>query len=380
METRWVLLLIIVFSLAAAPAYAIAFRGGDQVRIDEDGMLLDNTYATGGDIRLLSAVMGDFMAAGGTVVVEGKVARDVAIAGGQIRLENDIGQDARVVGGTVSAEDDIWGDLVAVGGKIYVDDEVEVAKDVSLVGGDITLLGTVRGDASLTGGRVTFDGIVMGDLDIESDDITFGDNAVVHGNITYTSRQALELTTGQARGRIFHITPEQGAAPGMGGLSIMAYLGFRLIGLFALLLVGILLLLLLPNAGEGVAAAVGGAFWRSLGTGLLFLILVPAIVVALLLTVIGIPLGLIVAACWLIVLYLSRVWVALWIGDRFWARSKRKPHLVLRFAVGLLFFCIVSLIPGIGQLVHIIAVLVGAGALCLFAAGFVAGARKKRML
>ena len=98
--------------------------------------------------------------------------------------------------------------------------------------------------------------------------------------------------------------------------------------------------------------------------GFVFLIALPAVAVVLIFTLVGIPLALILAAMYLILIYVSRVVISLAVGN--WLISRAGRTGVSRFTaffVGLLAFVILTWIPVVGGFVSFVGLLLGLGAL-----------------
>jgi hypothetical protein len=105
---------------------------------------------------------------------------------------------------------------------------------------------------------------------------------------------------------------------------------------------------------------------KSLGSGVLLLIIIPLVALVLMVTVIGIPLGLIVLFAYIVILYISEIFVGLAIGRRIVTYAKKEIsspywHLV----VGLIVIAFATRLPLIGFLISLIVILAGLGALVM---------------
>jgi len=81
-------------------------------------------------------------------------------------------------------------------------------------------------------------------------------------------------------------------------------------------------------------------------------------------TVIGLPLGLIIAAKWLVAIYVARVLTALWLGA--WLLKQLKmgagKSLLPALAVGVFVSWLLFAIPAVGWIISLLAVCFGLGA------------------
>ncbi len=123
---------------------------------------------------------------------------------------------------------------------------------------------------------------------------------------------------------------------------------------------GLLLVVLAPRAAHAAIAAARSRVGAAIGWGLAMTIGLPIVSVLLLLTLVGIPLGLIGLLSLALLYGLGYAVSALVLGRRL---IKEPSGVVLAFVVGLLILRVIDLIPGIGNLVTFAATVFGLGAL-----------------
>ncbi|MBV9355205.1 MAG: hypothetical protein JO023_06705 [Chloroflexi bacterium] len=140
-----------------------------------------------------------------------------------------------------------------------------------------------------------------------------------------------------------------------------------------------LLWLLVPPVPGSVVAAARSLPWSRFGIGLCLAITIP--IVGILIFVIGLPLGiwwmglLVLAfyACVLAVSFaLTGLVIGAWLGDRI--PGQQAPRAAV-FAVGLIVLSVLGLLPSVGALVNVVAVVYGVGALVLAPRAHLAPAR-----
>ena len=100
--------------------------------------------------------------------------------------------------------------------------------------------------------------------------------------------------------------------------------------------------------------------------GLLAVGAVAALAFGLMITLVGLPLGLVTLFFWLIGLYVAQVYAGLYIGREILGRPTDRSQLLVRLAVGLLAIHIGKSVPYVGHLVTLAVALWGFGALTLF--------------
>jgi len=198
---------------------------------------------------------------------------------------------------------------------------------------------------------VTLRGKVTGDVVAVDDKVIFGSRGRVDGDLRYGDKKP-EGASGKVGGKTKRFDPQSITAPA--GTFVLIVWAAVTVSIF---LLGLVLLLLAPRAADAVARSGIG---KSLLVGLLAFILLPIIALVALVTVIGIPLG-IVLLFLLIPLYAIGYVTGAWaIGRRIVKPGKAR---ILAFLVGLVIVRLLALIPIAGGLVTFLVVLLGLGAL-----------------
>lgn len=322
----FVALLVVV---SAGPGVAAAQTGIGETVVVEEGETVASVDAVGGAIIVHGTVTGDVSGAAGTVVITGTVDGDVDVATGSLVISGHVG-----------------GDVSAGAGSIHLEDD-----------------GTVGGDFTVGAAEVRIDGTITGDARIGAETIVLGEAASIAGSLTYdgTLEGNREAVAGDiTRDRSLGATTVTDLQP-------LASLAFAVYAFIANLLLGAVLLSLFPRFSEEVADRVIEDPVQSGLVGLGVLIAVPVVFVALLITVIGIPLAL--AG---LVMFVLLAWVGLVYG-RFalgmWLLSllggERTDRTWVALLVGLLIGGAIAAVPYVGGVVNLVIFLLGLGALAL---------------
>jgi cytoskeletal protein CcmA (bactofilin family) len=92
---------------------------------------------------------------GNLTIVKGEQVRDLSVFGGNVDIEGEVWGDVTVFGGSVRVHEGgrVHGDATVFGGKLELDNSARVDGDVSCVGGDV-----LRDPGSVVGGDVTVKG------------------------------------------------------------------------------------------------------------------------------------------------------------------------------------------------------------------------------
>ena len=198
---------------------------------------------------------------------------------------------------------------VVFGGSLDIDDD-EIARDVLVIGGALSVDGKVLGDAVVIGGAADVNGEVTGDVVAIGGSLDLGDDAHVMGDAV-----SVGGVIEQADGALVEGSIEEVAFPGFhfGAFEALKHeithksdidvdfrparavfgFGWEVMGLALLVLLALLTYLIATRPVERVSRVVAAEWWKAGLVGLLSQILfVPVfvmIVVVLVISIIGIP-------------------------------------------------------------------------------------------
>jgi cytoskeletal protein CcmA (bactofilin family) len=361
--------IIVVISVCVllAPALALAayFKTGNTVLVGPSEVVGDNAYVAGGNVTVSGTVQGDLLAAGGTLYVSGEVDRDIMVAGGMITIAGVTAEDLRVAGGNVTVGGSFEGEVVAAGGQVTVTPDAQIVKDSHIAGGTIMFNGDEAGDLVLAGGTVVVNGTIGKNLIVtKAQKVTIGSYTVIRGNFEYSapSEAVIEQGATITGTTTFHKT--EGATPGAANRT-SAFAGLLTFWFVAKMVMAFVLACVLWYVWKrdmvDVLTQASSHFGRELLRGFAFLILVPVAAVIALITVIGVPLGVIALLLYAVLLMLAApvagvVTASLIMRNR---TDLRWFHLLL----GVLVYAVVMLIPFIGWIAAFVVYFVALGAL-----------------
>jgi len=318
-----------------------------------------DVLAVGPDVQLQEAVSGDAMAAGGSVVFDGFVGGSYLGAGGEQDVRGRIDGSIRAVGGTVRLGADVGRNVTAAGGNVTLEPEGHVVGNAYVAGGTVRLAGLVDGDVYVGAREVILDAEVGGDVRVEAERLSVGPDARIAGGLRYRTGDAGADIDVQARiaGPIEELPPREAPRPGSG-------LGFALFRLLAFLATGTVLVALFPAAVRGVVSGLPTGWAASLGYGTLTLLAVPLAVMVTAVTIVGLPLAVITALLFAMALYVAPVLPATWLGETLLTSAGTTPRwaAVRSFLLGGTILGITMLVPLLGLLARLAAMLLGFGA------------------
>lgn len=341
-------------------AQAAMLRSGNVVDLTGEQPVEEDVLAAGNQVVIDRPVSGDVTAVGQSVVVRGAVEDSVILAGSNVRVDGAVGNDARLAGGTVSLNSSVADNAYLAGGTVSVPDEGSVANDLFVAGGQLNLLGDVGGNVRAAGSDISIGGTVGGNVYARADRVRIPSTAVIRGDLRYTSPNEAQIEPGaQILGETARTEPTD--RPRFWSRAAQWFLG-----LLAAIVFGIVLITLFPLRSSEAADTIRASFWPSLGVGFLALVAVPVACIILGVTIIGIPLAIAAFLIYLVLLYVGWILTAFavgrWILGR---RSDAAPRPLWSLVLGVVVLAVVGLIPVLGWLAMLVAVVLGLGALLL---------------
>lgn len=257
--------------------------------------------------------------------------------------------------GAAPAEANSDNDRVVIVGDVTVA-RGEVAHDIVVANGDVTVSGRVTGDVVVAKGKVKITGTVKGDVLAFVDGAMIAPGARVDGDVQYVDEKPVVAPGAHVGGKIKRINVDKAAGPVGFATGIGAWLAVSV----SALLLGLLALWLIPRAAQATSETGENRVGRSIAWGLGLFFGVPILAVILLVTLVGLPLGLLMLLA-LLPLYSMGYTTSAWVfGRRILGGNRGR---ILAFIAGLVILRLIALIPILGGLVWFLATVFGLGVL-----------------
>ena len=423
----------LILALAVPTVWAFEGRGGDVVIIEADEVIDDDLYVGAGQFTLDGTVKGDLFVAGGTVEINGTVEGDLVAAGQSVVIDGTVGDDARIAGYALSLGGEVMDDLISAGFSLENERESNVGGDLFAVGYQALLAGGVAGDAEIAGGAVRLAGAIGGDAKVDVGGAEpgqgmpsgfpfyFGPNvppvpsvpmglsidgsASVGGDLEYTANSEIAVPASVVAGAtdFTRYVPEVEGRPEIRRPSPAALVGRwfvrQLRRLITLLLAGAAMMWLVPGWTRKMAGIVQARPLPSLGWGV---VAIAAFAMAILVLIIGT--GLLALIFGILTLgelvgrfialggiavssvgfgfsvtwsYVTKIIISVLLGQLVFRlfKSDAEGHRWWPMLLGVLIFVIIAAVPVLGWLARLATVLLGLGAIWLWASGWFAARR-----
>lgn len=365
--------IIVFLALIIAPlgaAKAMDGKTGDSVYIAKDEIVSGNFFAAGNTITIDGTISGDLIAAAQTINVNGRVEGDIIVAGQNIAINGEVGGNIRVAGSSIILNGSVARNVNAFGATIVLDREVKVGWDALLAGASLDVRGVIdgslngRAEKALISGKIGKDAAIKLSGNLNNESLVVSPGTIINGDLFYVSKKPAQISSqANISGQIEQSVPETKQTNWF-----LTWVWERLFSVFAALVVGLVPVFLARKVTAGVLEKIGEKPFRALVPGLIIMLVLPPIAILLLFTIIGIPLALIIAAWWLIAVYISKMFAAIFVGQMVFNKifKKDKVHLFWSLLLGTVICWLLFSIPFVGWILCLVASWLGLGGAYLF--------------
>ncbi|MFC1626588.1 hypothetical protein ACFL1P_00125 [Patescibacteria group bacterium] len=354
-----VIVALILFHINLQSVYAFEAKSGDNLRIKEP--IEETVFISGNNIVIESEIQGDLYCIGQDIRIEGSVEGDVICAGQYITISNDVAGSVRAVGQMIHFADiAVLRNISVFGQTISSQENTKIEKDFIGIGKDIEYRGETKRDVFIMGENVSIDGIIGRNVDLIVDSATISSSSIIGGTLEYESIEDVDVSAATIQGEVIkNDESESNIISSTSGIVFDVF--FFLFHIF----VGILLIVFFSSRVKKIMDVMRTNMKQVFGYGLFLFCGGLLLIVIMFLTILGIPISLLFALFFLLLIVLSRVIVSVYIGQyvllRFW--KVKKESLWWSFGIGMVTTWIVYTLPVVGWAFIITAIIYGFGGL-----------------
>jgi len=317
------------------------------------GTVEGTTFAAGQEVRITGNINGDLFVASQNITIDGVVTGNIYVAGQGIKIG-------------VQSE----GDVFAAGQNVTIAKEAIIGRDLFAAGATILQEGTIQRSLFGGGSEIIIAGLVGGDVNLQTENLKLQDNAVIEGKLSYESANEADIASGsKITGetdwkKVASMSSERTRIETKRPMNL--FFGF-LWSVTSALLVWFLVKVWRPDFWTKTALPIAEVPLKTLGVGFLALVVTPLLILLAMVTIIGIPLGMLVGLAYWVSMYLSKIVVAVFIGQ--WlAKQFKWPELhkgVWLVMLGLVILGLLNMLPFVKFIVGLLTVAAGLGSFIL---------------
>jgi len=360
---------VIILSLSLLLVSVLAFSGvtsaqsvktGDSVTVPA-GETVDSVLFTGGNtIDIVGTVNGDVYCGGQNVTISGTVHGDVFCAGQTVSISGKVDGSVRLAGQSVTLSGMVQGSATIAAQTFILEKDSVIGRD--LLGGtqSATLGGTVVRDLALGASTVTINGQIGRSVKGDIETLTVGSTGKIGGDVTYLSNNNPIVSTGGTISGTVVRTPLKQDTQSRSYAPFAFTFASVIYTFVTMLIVSLVIVLLFPALLKDASSKALKAPGRTALIGFAAIVLVPALVLILFVSIVGLPLGFLVLLAWLVIALLSGPFAAYYLG-RLILKTTKNPATVM--LLGATILIALYFIPILGFFVVFAAYLFGVGLL-----------------
>lgn len=356
-----VVMLLMVFVFTAAFA---GTAKGQELSTLAEGQTVDGTsFFSGSTILVEGTVNGTAFAFGEDVRIEGTINGDLIVAGKNVNINGQVNGNiytaAQIL--TISAKN--TGDAFFAAQTLNILKDTEIGRDLFGWGRVISTQGNIKRDFTAAGSDIAIKGYVGRDAKLQGERINIQQDSVIIGDLTYKSANKANIyDESKISGKTYWqaTEPKANQQRNKNTGTVWNVIWSVVSALFVWFIVKIWR----PELWSKNAEPILNNTLKSIGTGVIAFLVTPLIVILLMITVIGIPLGIITVLLYGIILYISKIIAAVFIGEWLTKRFNwSTPHKgVWPVLLGLTIIVLITRIPVVGFLFWLLIVFSGFGA------------------
>ena len=378
----FILILLLFASLFTFPVLA---QERKTILLPKNETVNKDYFAAGSNVILSGTVNGDAYLAGGNVLVDGDINGDLLVAGGNVTIHGKVAHNIRALGGTINFYAPVGGNISVAAGQVTLADGTTVSGSLAGAAGSIDILGPVKKEINVAAGQINIASQVGGNINAAVDQLTLTSNASVNGNVTYWSDQKAQIENGATiSGKLvqkyYPVKKPEETTKDLRGIFAGLISFFKIAQLISLFVVGLLILKLMPAYFKRTVEVTLQKPWKNILVGMIALIVTPVIGFLLLLTISGIPFSFILLISYVIILYLSTIFISYIVGQKVLTYLKINFPDTLILLIGIVLFAILSAIPILGWIIGIFAFFLGVGGILVEEKGFYSLLHQKKLI
>lgn len=352
--------IVLMFSAFSALAWAGVARAQTITsNVDAHKTVDGSVYSAGKRVRIAGTVNGDVYCAGQDVTISGTVKGDVICVAQNITVTGKVEGSVRVAAQNVSLRNSVGHSVSIAAQQVTLEKGSLVKSDATLAGSNVDIDGKIGRDATLAGASTTITGTIMRNVRAAVGNVEVTRSAKIGGSFEYTSNDTATIANKSSiAGNVTHHMPQHKKEH----RNVLGTAGSYLVVLSLLVVFALVLVLIFPQEIHKTSMIAANSLGKTVLVGVLAGLVVPIVLFALAISIVGVPLAILACLVWLIILMLSGPIAAYYLGSMILSKNKNPIVLML---VGSLIVATLYFVPLVGGLFMFVALLIGVGAIVL---------------
>ncbi|HKM40523.1 MAG TPA: hypothetical protein VJZ99_01395 [Patescibacteria group bacterium] len=363
MKKKYYLLFLLVFLLFPFSSKAHTTRVKDFIYIAKDEIVEGNLYFIGKSVTVEGEVLGDLIGAASNIQINGKIGGDLITISESLKMDGEIMGNLRSIASNTTISGKVEKNTNLLSENLILESNSVLNQDLLFLAVNSEFNGQINGHLRGGANQSLIRGIIGKDVNIKLDhykknryynSLQIEESAQILGNLSYQSGQEAQIKSQNISGEILQKEPVKYKTFSSRVRSIL-YLSL------SSFLLALFFFLFLKDKTKKLNNIIIKNNRQLFLPGIILLITGPFIFIALLMTVIAIPLAIIFLALWILAMYLGKVLIALSLSTYASERWKIKMPEILQIFLSVLIISILLSLPYLGGFFSLISAILGLG-------------------
>lgn len=360
---------IIGLSMVPSVVFGAGIRVASDITTVETDTFSDNQYLVGGRVDAHSTMQQDISIVGGRSALSGTVAQDALVIGGEsVHVSGNIQGDARVLGSDVLIDGTVTGDLVIIGGTVRVAKEAVISGETLIVGGTVVFDAAPTKHIRIIGGAVTIGGTIAQTANITTQRLQFTNTANIPGSIVYFAPQEFTkddgaIITGTVKFNKINSIRENGIVEH----AVVSFLNFWIVLRFVTtLMLTFLIVFIFKVFTQKTTEHMLQKFGSSVAIGAATIIFLPVAGIIFLASLILFPVALLLGLAYIFIMIIASSLAGVAVGALIKRVFTKTDTIEVSFhtaVIGVVLLTLIQFVPVVGELTRFVFFLAAVGAI-----------------
>ncbi len=366
-------ILILILSIFVIPSlvFGATTRTQSEITISANEKFQENSYFFATKNNIAGEYSGDLFLAGLENNFTGKVSNDLFVAGAKSSIAGEVNGDLRVISGEVNIRGKVIGDLVVVGGNVNLIDGAEIKGDLILIGGRVYQNATLVNKSKIMGGSVFLNNQINSPTEITAQKITAQSKTKINSPITYYSpNQIIKDSGSEINNVVTYNQISNFKDTSLVKRTLINVLNFWILLKFiTTLVISFILVFVFRFFTQKTVDLAIENFWKNTLYGILISFLTPLVLMILILSLIGLPIGFLLMMIYIVLITISVSIASIIIGVLIKKLAFKTDDSRVDFkvaSIGVVIMTLISFVPFLGDMTKLIFDFAALGAIMFY--------------
>ncbi|MFA5080649.1 MAG: hypothetical protein WC472_03445 [Candidatus Paceibacterota bacterium] len=328
-----------------------------------------NALLAGSNVTIDNEVKGDAFAFGEKIYVNGKINGDLICAAREIIINGEVGGNIRCIFEDIKINSKIERSVLGLGKNMSVEKNSFIGRDVVAIAEKINIDGTVSGSLDIISSILNISGIVRQNVNFYSEEqnndkngLFIDSGSTINGDVNYNAYGEVKGDSGRILGSTNKYLPR------VENKNDAKNIIFGIIGFLITLILTTLAIVLIGGKGvKDIAKKMTNNIWKAVGIGAVSFFMFPIAGAILMITGMGVFLGIICFLIWITILLLSLFFSGISLGELLIRKlaKKESSKILVNSLIGVIIGCLLIMIPYLGLVFFVFGLWWGIGGVIL---------------